>query len=231
MKNKVLFIILVALVLICITTFTKEDYIFTKNNSLNFLNETNQIEQVKFPLEIEKGAIVLESLFQSSISNPDNNDKIGENIASLELVNKSSKYISKIKLKLTLSDKQNLYFEATDIPAYKKIWFFDLKNTVLKDGVVCTDFSYDVEYLSGNQLLNDNVHISATETIVEVKNMTDEELKKLRIKFHCLFDDVYFGGKTYTYSIENLKVNETKTVDVVECYLGTAEAVLVVEEK
>lgn len=57
---------------------------------------------IELPYELDDGRLVLNSIFQSSISNPDCNDENGENMASIEVINQSGKFLASADVGVTL---------------------------------------------------------------------------------------------------------------------------------
>lgn len=194
-------------------------------------NEAEKVEDagLQFPYEVADGKIQVNSLFQSSIGNPDFNDEIGEDIGSLEFVNISGEFIEKAYFTVCLEDGQELNFEAFNIPPDKTVWAFDKVNTEISVNVLCTEIYCEAEVLTDDQMMMEALSVEAELTEVKISNLTDNEISNLDVDFHCLFDGVYFGGKTYTYPIDNIQPKETISLQVEECYLGEAEAVRITQ--
>lgn len=73
--------------------------------------------------------------------------------------------------------------------------------------------------------MEDEVEVKVKETEVILTNKSGEELKNLNVSCHCLFEEAYFGGLTYTYPVESIPAGESTTVQAEECYMGEAEVV------
>ncbi len=198
--------------------------------------ETAQPEEEKepglvFPYELDGGKLVVNSLFQSTVGNPDCNDEMGEDVASLELINQSGEFLDLAEITVTLDDGAQLRFVADDIPAGRTVWAFETSNGELLDAAVCVSIDCDASYEADKPVMADQLDIRSEETAVTIRNLTDQDLTGLNVSFHCLFDeDVYFGGRVYTYPIDKIPAGESAGLDVAECYLGTAEAVRAAQE-
>lgn len=185
---------------------------------------------VAFPCALEDGALVVQSLFQASVSNPDCGDRMGENTAAMELKNSSGRFLARADVTAVLADGTVLRFAAQDIPADGVVWAFETSNTTLPDGAVCRELTCTASYEDEAPLLAEQVSVTADGTSVTVQNLTDRDLAGLQIGFHCLFDgDVYYGGIVYTYPVESLPAGGSASLEVPECFLGAAQAVRVTQ--
>lgn len=195
--------------------------------------EEEQEEQrgLQFPYELEDGKLVVDSLFQSSIANPDYNNELGENIASIELVNNSDQFLAHAQITMMLEDGTQLKFEVEDLPSGMSVLAFETDNMEIPMQPICESVVSETEYEEDTPLLADKVTIESNGTAVTVYNITNASLTDISVRFHCLFDEnVYYGGKTYEYSIAEMPPGGNLGLEVTECYLGTAEAVRVTQK-
>jgi hypothetical protein len=182
-------------------------------------------KEVQFPYELEDGKVEVISLFQSSVSNPDSDNSYVENLASLELANYSEEHLQEATIELTMDDGEKLTFVLEEIPAGKTVWAFEVNNKCYETEQKIRKVECEATFTENTILLEEELNIEAEETLVSVKNISKETLKNLELKFHCLFDGVYYGGKTCTYQIDAIKADEEVSLDVWECYLGIADVV------
>lgn len=187
--------------------------------------ETGQ--EVQFPYELEDGKVEVLSLFQSSVSNPDSDSSYVENLASLEVVNRSEEHLQEATIEITLDDGEKLTFVLEEIPAGKTVWAFEVNNKCYELDQKSLKVECEATFAPKTTLMKEQLHIEAEETIVSVKNIGNEVLDNLEFEFHCLFDEVYYGGKTYKYQLDTLIVGEEVSMEVWECYLGIADVVKV----
>lgn len=186
---------------------------------------TEKEQEVQFPYELEDGKVEVLSLFQSSISNPDSDGSYVENLASLEVVNRSEEHLQEATIVITLDDGEKLTFVLEEVPAGKTVWAFEVNNKCYKTEQKSRKVECEATFTEKTILLEEQLCVEAEDTLVSVTNISNEILENLELEFHCLFDEVYYGGKTYKYQIDTIKVEEKASMDVWECYLGIAEIV------
>lgn len=189
--------------------------------------ETSSTEEIPdmFPYVLEDGKLKITSLFSSSISNPDCDDAYVEDLASIELINLSNEHLKNAKITLKMSDGQIFKFIVEEIPAGKTVWAFESENRTIAAKSGCESVECEAIFEASTSLMEDSLEITAEATSVSITNLTADTLENVELKFHCLFEEVYFGGRTYHYSVDEIAAGETAKLDVWECYLGTAQAV------
>lgn len=187
--------------------------------------ETEKTE-MEFPYELEEGKLLVNSLFQSSIENPDCGNEIGEDIASVEIINQSEEFCVAAEIDVTMQDGTELTFHATNIPAGKTGWAFALDNQTIAQESVCEKIESTAEFGEAS-VLEDEVVYTVEDTTITIQNITENEITDLSVYCHCLFEDVYFGGLTYCYPVESLSAGESVVIEADDCYMGTAEVVCI----
>lgn len=201
----------------------------SEDNSVASENENVQKKEkieIEFPYELEEGKLLVNSLFQSSVENPDCGNEIGEDIASLEIINQSEEFCVTAEIYVTMQDGTELSFHATNIPAGKKVWAFALDNQTIDQESVCEKIESTAEFGEAS-LLETQVEYKVEDTTITIQNITESEITDLSVYCHCLFDDAYFGGLTYCYPVESLPAGESVIIEADDCYMGTAEVVLI----
>jgi hypothetical protein len=188
-------------------------------------SQTETEQEIQFPYELEDGKLQIHSLFQASVSNPDSDDSYVENLAAIEIINCSSEHLQEATIEIILSSGDVLTFVLEEIPAGKTVWAFEVNNKCYETEQKIRKVECEATFTENTILLEEELNIEAEETLVSVKNISKETLKNLELKFHCLFDGVYYGGKTCTYQIDAIKADEEVSLDVWECYLGIADVV------
>lgn len=183
-----------------------------------------------FPYQLEEGKLEVASLFQFTGTNPDCNNENGENIAALQVSNKSEEYLKQAEIKAQLTNGTELVFEVIDVPAGQSVIVFEKKNTVYELSDVCKKIECTAEFEDEAPLLEDQISISVEEMSVVVTNKSDQELSNLVLHCHCLLDNEYFGGLTYKYPVESIPGGASVTVEAVDCYLGEAAVVRISQE-
>lgn len=181
---------------------------------------------VSFPCVLAEGQLTVNSLFESTVMNPDAGGAMGTDVASLEVKNTSGQHLEYAEIEAVLPDGTVLEFEIRDLPADQSVWVFEKNNTTIKKNTVCTSVTCAVSFTAEAPLMADKLAAEASGTSVTIRNLSGETLSDLSLGFHCLFEeDLYFGGAVYMYSIESISPGESVTLDVNECYIGTAQLV------
>lgn len=220
-NNRGTIIILIVILLILLAVLWK---VFDSKKEEKVKKEEKQ-EEITFPYSLENGKIEVSSLFQYSGMNPDCNDESEEDIASLEVVNKSEEYLENADFTVKLEDGTKIRFTISDVPAGKTVWAYAKDNTCYDTSVACTSISCKAKFGNEISLMEDKLEIEVKDTEVTLTNISEEDLANLNVSCHCLFEEVYFGGLTYTYPIEKIPAGESVTLQAEECYLGEAEVV------
>ena len=183
--------------------------------------------RIQFPCEVDGGKLTVNSLFQSSIFNPDCSDQSGEDIASLELVNTSDSYLEEAQFVVTLRDGTQINFAVSGVPAGQAVWAFATDNTALPADAVCDGIECTASYQPSPPLMEDKIAFAVSGTTITLTNLTGEDLTDLTVCCHCLLDGTIFGGRIYTYQVGLLRANGSATVEAMECYLGSADVVCI----
>lgn len=186
--------------------------------------EEQQAEGLAFPYELAEGKLQAASLFQYSGLNPDCNNEEGEDIAALEIVNQSDEFCRSAEIQVVMQDGTELLFKAEDIPAGKKIWVFESNNQSIGQDDACEEIN-DTSEFGEASLLEDQIAVSVKDTAITLENLTGEEITDLMVGCHCLFEDTYFGGVTYSYPAGTVLAGGQAAVEASDCYMGTAEVV------
>lgn len=229
-KKKIIF----AAVVIAVITVAAVVYIFWNNISgkreadanNNSADNGQQDSGLAFPYELADGKLKVNSLFQYSGLNPDCNNEEGEDIAALEIENQSDKFCESVEIHVVMQDDTELSFKATNIPAGKKIWVFEKDNQSVGQDSKCKKMEDDSRF-GKESLMEDQISASVDDTEITVGNLTGEEITDVTVGCHCLFEDTYFGGVTYSYPAGAIPADSKITVDASDCYMGTAEVVCI----
>ncbi len=179
-----------------------------------------------FPMELENGKLLAESLFTFSGMNPDADDLFGEDLAGLQLSNTSDEFLRRGEFTAILTDGTTLTFLVEDLPAGKSVMAFALEHEPVADPV-CGELFGTAEFEAGDPLRTDLVKITVEGTEITVKNVSGKNLTNLHVYCHGLLDTSYFGGSTYHYTLESLQAGKSAVIHAQECFLGIVEVVRV----
>lgn len=185
------------------------------------------VNTLQFPYTLENGSLEISSLFQYSGMNPDFENATGDNIGAIELVNRSQEFLSSVEIVLDMADGSQLRFLAADIPAGQTAWVFaDGNGSYAAPSVGCLSASCTAQF-AGEVPVPQGVDISVQGMDVTITNNTAQELPAMEVSCHCLFSDVYFGGRVYIYSTEPVAPGQSVSLTAFDCYLGDAVPVRV----
>lgn len=179
---------------------------------------------VELPYDLEGGDLRIISLFQTDALNPDCDNAEGSDLASVELVNLSDKYLEEARLAIVLDDGTTLAFLVQDLPAGMTVWAFETGNQSIADDAKCETIDCTAQFLDEQPLMS-GISTEASGASLTVTNQTGADIAVLTMRVHCLFENVYFGGKSAEYTIENFVNGAAAEINAVECYMGTAQAV------
>lgn len=180
-------------------------------------------ESLSFPYEVE--GLTVSSCFPSSVENPDFENRLAEDIATLEVTNTSDRFLERAELLVTLTDGRCIPFEITNLPAGMTAWAFAADNSVVATEPSLAGISCETSFLPQGQLMEAQVKVTVNDLEITVENISSEKLTGLALGCHCLFDNVYFGGLTYSYPVGDLEPGGQAVISAVECYLGSPEVV------
>ena len=216
--------ILIAAIAIAAAYSTKNKH---SESDVNSYAVGQEDQGLTFPYELEDGRLSIESIFQFTGFNPDNENTEGENIAALTVINQSEQHLSSAQFTVKLADGAKLAFEVTDLPAGQKAMIFEKENQVYELDDVCQEITDTAEFEDVSPVMADRLSAEVQETAVTLTNNSEEDLTDLLLHCHCVIDDAYFGGLTYTYPIESIPAGQSVSVDAADCYLGQAAVVRV----
>ncbi len=203
-----------------------------KNSSIEESSSTEsssseKVPGIAFPYELGEGGLAVDSLFQFTGFNPDCGNQEGENVAGLTVRNQSERHLTSASLEAEMEDGSVFHFEIADLPPGASVMVFEKDNQSYELDNVCVNLEGDAEFEDSQPLLADSLTIDVQETAVTLTNRSGGDLNDLVLHCHCLMDEEYFGGLTYTYPIESIPAGQSVTVQAEDCYLGQAAPVRV----
>ncbi len=175
--------------------------------------ETEAATALAYPEVEDSASLSLSSVYTSSILNPDCGGDYAQEVASLEVSNLSEHYLLSATLLAVMSDGTEVTFVLADLPAGARAQVFDVANQSLSDGVSCVSLSaVSEEYLDGDVLMSDAVAIAYSGADAILTNVSDETLTNLAVVYHCNMDGDYYGGVSYTVTVESLEAGASYTL-------------------
>ena len=241
-KPAALIAVIVLVVLILLAAFTVfvmpqllyrlsggEDDLSQPAQTVQPASETTEptVPTLSFPLSLDDGRLEVRSLFPFSGINPDCGNQEGTDIAAIELTNTSGAYLTRADITLALPDGTQLDFTVTGLPAGTAAMAFSVENRSISEGTGCVSAECDASYDGTAAAESDKVSVSVSGTTLTVVNTTAEPLSQIVIDCRSPLGDEYFGGMTYSYTVNDLPAGATTTVDAADCIMGIAEVVRV----
>lgn len=184
-----------------------------------------EVPGLEFPQKVDGEKLLVESLFQLSSMNPDCDDALGDNVASIQVENASGEYLESADIAVFLYDGTEFRFHLEDVPAGKKILAFDTENNVYDRESGVKEVNAEGKYLAEVSLMEEQITTAVDESGLKLKNISGNTLQNLTVKYHCLFEEMYYGGRSYSKSVDALEPGESIVVETPECYLGEAAVV------
>lgn len=181
------------------------------------------------PYALEDGKLELTAVFQYTGDNPDCSDETGEDIAALAVTNQSDQHLTKATFTAELADGTALQFEAADVPAGETVWAFASDNSSYDTANPCVAVTCDARFEASTPVLAEQLSVSVEGTAVTLTNISGAALENLTVDCHCLFNEAYFGGRTYSYAVPSIAAGSSVTIQAEECYLGEAAVVRVTQ--
>ena len=176
-----------------------------------------------FPVLLEDGMLVVQSIFQYSGMNPDAELEFGENIAGLQIVNASEQHMTVAELAAVLDDGTILSFRAEDVAPGMEVMAFSLEQGSITDLDRCVEVYGYAEFEPGDHLRGDLVRIQVEGVEITVTNVSGMDLTDLDIICHSLLEGSAFGGRAYTYRITSLASGASADVYALDCTLGMTQ--------
>ncbi len=211
-----LILVAVALIAVVIWLLTRSGTGETAGSGENIQTaETNEATDAEnaLPEVQDSSSLTLSSVYTSSILNPDCGGEYAEEIASLEVTNSSDSYLVSATLTATMSDETEVLFEIHDLPAGATAEIFDTENQTLDSGVTCTSLvCTSEEYIDEDVLMSGTIEVTTSGSDAIITNTGDSALTSLTVVYHCDMAGQYFGGTSYTITIDSLAAGESYTL-------------------
>lgn len=189
-------------------------------------SEDKKNAEIQFPVILEDGKIEIESLFQYDGINPDCNNQEGKEIASIVFKNKSDSYLKKATIEVVFDDGVTHKFLVNDLPSGKSAMAFSIENSTLSSVSNCT--AVNVETIFEENVTIEGLQVFADGMEITLENISDKDMVGIEIYCRNVFDENYFGGIAYKYTIEKISAGECTTITAVDCILGIADVVRIV---
>ncbi|MGM9643434.1 MAG: hypothetical protein ACI3XI_09520 [Eubacteriales bacterium] len=229
------FVLLLVVVLVAFALFVMPQVLYMLGNGAGNTESsssaqtsqtrTESIDAIAFPLLIEYGKLEIESVIRYDGLNPDCGNREGTDIATLTVRNVSDTYLERAEITMTSGNGYILTFVITDLPAGEAVLAFSRENVSVKSDTVYVDVICEAVFSTDASMSEELISVSVEGTAITLQNKTNESLSNVVVYCHATLGDRYFGGITYSYTIQTLPANGTAQAEAVDCILGLAEVV------
>lgn len=178
-----------------------------------------------FPVLLDEEKIEVSAPFRFDGVNPDAERREGEGIAAVEITNHSGQHVSEMTLVAFLGDGAELTFYIEELPAGASAMAFSVDNATLELSDFCVDMTAEVIYEDAPA--PDGLEVFAQGMTITAANTSSEDMHDIDVYYRDVFNEKYFGGKTYICTIENLSAGESVTVPAGESLMGMVDVVRV----
>lgn len=180
-------------------------------------------EPLSFPVVLENGALVVNSVFSYNGIHPESN---GENVSDLAAVlvqNTSAQYLKEATITAELNSGEVCVFTFGELPAGKAITLFAPDGETFTQNDFCISLSSEAVFEETDT--PDQLTVTAAGMDVVVENVSAEDLTNINIYCRDTLGESYFGGTVYKQTIETLSAGQTATVTVSDSFVGMVEVV------
>lgn len=182
-------------------------------------------EGLAFPYLLEEEQIQVDSLFQYSGINPDAENAECEDVAAIQMKNNSEQYLESAEVSVELSDGTAYSFVVQDIPAGKSVIAFESGNTSYDGKTGVAFIEAKTAYSSEAGVKEDEIKVTSDDNGVQISNISGDAIGTMKVKYHCVMDDMYLGGISSETEVDGLAAGESTAVDTSESILGDADVV------
>lgn len=171
---------------------------------------------IVFPWMFDEERLELDSVFDYSGINVDQEDVMTENAAAIQMKNMSGQYLKEAKISVTLADGKELAFLVKDVPAEMELIAFEITGQGY-EGQQVEEVSAEAEY---QETGTEEFAWSVEGSEITIRNLTDQTKENVVVYYHCSIEELGFGGRSYVIELGNLEAGESMTVTDSECYMG-----------
>lgn len=184
----------------------------TSSNNTSSNKKSNPINyNVKCPYSIPNESLEIEKIIKYSGEYlEDGSENKSKNIAAMIIKNTSKEFIQYAKLSFKVNN-ETYEFEFTSLESGKSIYVLEAnakqynKNDkyVYKEAVVAS--------IEKNSLMKDKIKLSATDGVIEVKNISSSKIDTVYVYYkQKVFNDNLPGSITYRVKLEDIKSGQSK---------------------
>ena len=186
---------------------------------------SEQTVGIEFPAYPGNYGLEIENIFQYDGLNPDAGLQEGKNVAAIMIRNMSGEYLKEATITLDRVDGTPVTFQVQELPANGAAMVFEVDNTAVEADEVWMKADCKASLGEGENPLPDGIAVAVEDMIITVTNNTGKDLSELVVYCHDSLGEEYFGGVAYAYTVNNLKANESATIEAWDCLMGMTDVV------
>lgn len=187
---------------------------------------TEAEELLALPRDLGSG-LTLQAVLPFSGPNVDADGAESDQLATIIVQNDGGMAVGAADITLTCEDGAELRFRVTDLPVGGSCYAFELNSAQYtgreprlrglgggraRDGSLSVDYRVSVMVQDGGLVL---------------VNMTEDTLHNVTVRYRTDTGGTYFGGLSYTATVEELAPGASQTVLAAECYMGLPSVIAV----
>ena len=186
---------------------------------------TEAEELLALPRDLGSG-LTLQAVLPFSGPNVDADGAESDQLATIIVQNDGGMAVGAADITLTCEDGAELRFRVTDLPVGGSCYAFELNSAQYTgENRVCAA-SAEVEP-DGSLSVDYRVSVMVQDGGLVLVNMTEDTLHNVTVRYRTDTGGTYFGGLSYTATVEELAPGASQTVLAAECYMGLPSVIAV----
>lgn len=186
---------------------------------------TEAEELLALPRDLGSG-LTLQAVLPFSGPNVDADGAESDQLATIIVQNDGGMAVGAADITLTCEDGAELHFRVTDLPVGGSCYAFELNSAQYTgENRVCAA-SAEVEP-DGSLSVDYRVSVMVQDGGLVLVNMTEDTLHNVTVRYRTDTGGTYFGGLSYTATVEELAPGASQTVLAAECYMGLPSVIAV----
>lgn len=182
-------------------------------------------ELLALPRDLGSG-LTLQAVLPFSGPNVDADGAESDQLATIIVQNNGGMAVGAADITLTCEDGAELRFRVTDLPVGGSCYAFELNSAQYTgENRVCAA-SAEVEP-DGSLSVDYRVTVMVQDGGLVLVNMTEDTLRNVTVRYRTDTGGTYFGGLSYTATVEELAPGASQTVLAAECYMGLPSVIAV----
>lgn len=182
-------------------------------------------ELLALPRDLGSG-LTLQAILPFSGPNVDADGAESDQLATIIVQNDGGMAVGAADVTLTCEDGSLLHFRVTDLPVGGSCYAFEL-NSAQYTGETCVSAASAEVELDGSLSVDYRVSVMVQNDGLVLVNMTEDTLHNVTVRYRTDTGGTYFGGLSYTATVEELAPGASQTVLAAECYMGLPSVIAV----